>query len=650
MKNTLVLTSLIAIVATGAANAATDVNFAGDYQLGNGSTANAGTALNGSTYTYTYTKSDSTTATVAQNVDPDLHFFTYTDKNGDPANLYDGGTDLTAASFDGATAADGTTVISHQTIAANETISRSNYEYVDGKGETVTLGDSARSFTETVALNPTYATVASVDVTDSSAAPVLAGTMYSYTDPDTGAVYHLNATGDEWVDANNLVVTPDAGTPQETARDAMVAAFATDSAAIATAKTTVDGYATAEATAFAAADGVYTTDAGTISTLTTNYGTYTTATDLLSQAQAAQTTRQGEFAADQALEAAAAGLYNTPIETVQAATLQDAKDYADGLASNYDVAGAAATAETNANAYADSLASNYDAAGAASAEQTRAEAAEGTLQSNIDAEADTRAAADTALQTNINTEVARATAAEGVLQSNIDAEADTRAAADTALQTNINTEVDRAKAAEGVLQSNIDAEAGTRAAADTALQTNINTEVDRAKAAEGVLQSNIDAEAGTRAAADTQLQSNIVAEADTRAAADTALQTKIDNEVARATAQEAAIRGEIAAGDALTLTKANAYTDSKVNALEKNVSGGVAAATALSAVNVANVGKGEVSVGGGYGYYNSQSAMAFGAAMGLSDKWSVNAGAGIAQGDKTQFSIRAGTNYKFKLF
>ena len=536
MKKTLVLTSLVAIVATGAANAATDVNFAGDYQLGNGSTANVGTALDGSTYTYTYTKSDSSTATVAQNVDPDLHFFTYTDKNGGSANLYDGGTNLTAADFDGTSVADGTNVISHQTIAANETISRSNYEYVDGKGETVTLGDSARSFTETVALNSTYATVASVDVTDSSPAPVLSGAMYSYTDPDTGAVYHLNATGDAWVDSNNNIQTPAAGTPQEAARDAMVAAFAADSAAIATAKTTVDGYATAEATAFATADGVYNTDETAISTLTTNYATYTTATGLLSQAQAAQTTRQGEFAADQALESAAAGLYNTPIETVQAATLQDAKDYADSLASNYDVAGAA------------------------DAEQTRAVAAENTLQANINAEANARAAADTTLQ------------------------------------------------------------------------------------------NNIDAEATARAAADTTLQNNINAEADARAAADTTLQNNIDNEVARATAQEAAIRGEFAAADAATLSKANSYTDSRVNTLEKNVSGGVAAATALSSVEVSNVKKGEVSLGGGYGYYNSQSAMAFGAAMGLSDNWSINAGAGIASGDKTQVAFRAGTNYKFKLF
>ena len=104
------------------------------------------------------------------------------------------------------------------------------------------------------------------------------------------------------------------------------------------------------------------------------------------------------------------------------------------------------------------------------------------------------------------------------------------------------------------------------------------------------------------------------------------------------------------AGDARTLAAANAYTDEKVNALEENISGGVASAVALSSVAVSNVNKGEVSVGAGYGYYNSQSAAAFGAAMGLTDNWSVNAGAGIATGNKTQVSFRAGTNYKFKLF
>ena len=159
-----------------------------------------------------------------------------------------------------------------------------------------------------------------------------------------------------------------------------------------------------------------------------------------------------------------------------------------------------------------------------------------------------------------------------------------------------------------------------------------------------------DAEKTRAVAAENALQDNINAEANARQAADITLQNNIDNEVARATAQEAAIRGEFAAADAATLSKANSYTDSRVNTLEKNVSGGVAAATALSSVEVSNVKKGEVSLGGGYGYYNSQSAMAFGAAMGLSDNWSINAGAGIASGDKTQVAFRAGTNYKFKLF
>ena len=62
---------------------------------------------------------------------------------------------------------------------------------------------------------------------------------------------------------------------------------------------------------------------------------------------------------------------------------------------------------------------------------------------------------------------------------------------------------------------------------------------------------------------------------------------------------------------------------------------------------MSGVQKGEVAVSGGYGYYNGQSAAAFGAAMGLSNRWSVNAGAGVSSSD---VSFRAGTTYKFKVF
>lgn len=65
------------------------------------------------------------------------------------------------------------------------------------------------------------------------------------------------------------------------------------------------------------------------------------------------------------------GVYDEKIKGVitagDGATLQSAKDYADGLASNYDAAGSAASAEAAAKAYADGLAGNYDASGAAAA-------------------------------------------------------------------------------------------------------------------------------------------------------------------------------------------------------------------------------------------------------------------------------------------
>ena len=98
---------------------------------------------------------------------------------------------------------------------------------------------------------------------------------------------------------------------------------------------------------------------------------------------------------------------------------------------------------------------------------------------------------------------------------------------------------------------------------------------------------------------------------------------------------------------ALSLAAANAYTDKKIDKLDKDLSAGIASSVALSSVAVSGVQRGEVSVGAGYGNYNSQSAVAFGAAMGLTNNWSVNVGAGISDAD---VAFRAGTNYKFKLF
>ena len=347
------------------------------------------------------------------------------------------------------------------------------------------------------------------------------------------------------------------------------------------------------------------------------------------------------------------------IDSKSADAEQNAKDYADGLAVNYDAAGAADTAEQNAKDYADTEIATEASAreGADSAlqsaingEASTRESADSALQSAITSEASARESADSALQSAITSEASAREGADSALQSAINGEASTRESADSALQSAITSEASAREGADSALQSAITSEASAREGADSALQSAITSEASAREGADSALQSAINSEANTRESMDNTLQSAINSEANTRESADSALQSAIDNETARAQAAEAAIRNDFAAGDAATLAKANAYTDKKVDTLEKNVSGGIAAATALSAVSVSNVSKGEVSVGGGYGYYNDQSAVALGATLGLSDRWSVNAGAGLATGDKAQFAIRAGTNYKFKLF
>ena len=255
--------------------------------------------------------------------------------------------------------------------------------------------------------------------------------------------------------------------------------------------------------------------------------------------------------------------------------------------------------------------------------------------------------ADTTAQETLATNFATYTTATNAYETATNTDSNYQQALD-----NFNANTAMFDAASDVYNAPIESTIDDRA--QTVAEAVVADEASARESADAELQGLITTEASARADEDAAIRSEF-ADADDAvrgefAAADADLQNAIDNEVARATAQEQAIRNDFAAGDAATLARANAYTDQRVDTLEKNVSGGVAAATALSSVAVSNVKRGEVSVGAGYGYYNDQSAVAFGAAMGLTDRWSVNAGAGLATGDKTQMSFRAGTNYKFKLF
>ncbi len=104
---------------------------------------------------------------------------------------------------------------------------------------------------------------------------------------------------------------------------------------------------------------------------------------------------------------------------------------------------------------------------------------------------------------------------------------------------------------------------------------------------------------------------------------------------------------DVAAGLTADMAAGFGKLHEKISDTEKDLSAGIASVAALSSVAVTDVARGEVSVGTGYGYHNGQSAAAFGFALGLTDNWSMNAGAGLSGADTT---LRAGTNYKFKLF
>ena len=140
MKKNFVLTSLVAIAMSCPAIAATDVKFNGQYTTSNGTQANVSDALSG--VPYEYTKSDGTSATVTDhNTDPSMTDFTYTDREGNIANLSDG--TPAQSDFFAATTADGTNVKTTQEIVSGATASRDNYTYLNGTGDEVVLGTTA---------------------------------------------------------------------------------------------------------------------------------------------------------------------------------------------------------------------------------------------------------------------------------------------------------------------------------------------------------------------------------------------------------------------------------------------------------------------------------------------------------------------------
>ena len=589
MKKTCFLTSLFAISISCAAQAATDVTFAGNYTKEDGSTiASVSDPLADTTYSYE-ASDGSTVSDVAYGTDPDMTKFTYTDKDGGTADFSNGIPEQ--SDFTGTSVAAGD-VTTTQEIVAGAVMDRNNYSYVNGNGETVALGETAQNMVTEQTLSE-YAGGATITTTNGTAniggedVTSLDGGMYTAA-LSTGTQYKLSPDGSQLLNMDGAIQEPDPDSELETLFANLKGAYDADKAIFdANITETADKWAT-EQTNFDAANAVFETDSNTVQDLDNKYATVGTAAELLANAQANQQNAAKQQVAEEALYNAAKDTYDAPIlETI----------------------------ENGANsAINESLAEGGAISDAIATETDRATAAEEALDDKIAANTDA-----------IANEKDRATAAEEALDDKIAANTDA-----------IANEKDRATAAEEALDDKI--------AANTDAIAN---EKDRATAVEEALDGKI--------ATNTDAIAN---EKDRATAVEEALDGKIATNTA-AIAQETADRiagDELTLGAAkaytdaqneLTLRAANEYTDNRVNTLEKELSAGIASAAAMSSVAVSGVSKGEVSVGGGYGYYNSHSAVALGAAMGLTDNWSINAAAALSD---SNVSFRAGTNYKFKLF
>lgn len=547
MKKHIVLTSMVAIAISCPAMATTDVTFSGAYNNGASKIAD-GVADT----TYDYVRTDGTTATgVAYDADPVLTDFTYTDKDGNLANLSTG--TPVQSDFAGTTAADGVNVKSSQEIVSGATASRGNYTYVNGAGDEVTLGEVAQDMVEVVALDATYTGGASIDVVN-GAAVEFDGTLY--TVEDSGYVYHLSEDGTQLVDDRNVNVTPTAGSALETEFNNMVAAYNADKANIVTAEGTTEANKLVEDANWSNADGVFTTDSNKIAELDGYFASVGAATDALAAAQDAQQVAADAYVANGELYQAAKDVYDAPIlETIS-----------NGAKAEIDNA----------------LAENGAIDVALDSMRDEAEEIFADKQQWVD--------------NTLGIESANSNAVSDALTGEI-------AGDETTFSGAINTIDDAVSQNTADIVTN----AENIAANKTAIETNA-----------------------------TDIAANKVA-----------IEEEVANRIAGDEMTLASAKAYVDSKNELALKSAYDYTDHKVGALEEDLSAGIASAAAMSSVAVSGVGKGEVSVGGGYGYYNSQSAVALGAAMGISDNWSINAAAGLADSNVT---FRAGTNYKFKLF
>ena len=364
MKKTCFLTSLFAISISCAAQAATDVTFAGNYTKEDGSTiASVSDPLADTTYSYE-ASDGSTVSDVAYGTDPDMTKFTYTDKDGGTADFSNGIPEQ--SDFTGTSVAAGD-VTTTQEIVAGAVMDRNNYSYVNGNGETVALGETAQNMVTEQTLSE-YAGGATITTTNGTAniggedVTSLDGGMYTAA-LSTGTQYKLSPDGSQLLNMDGAIQEPDPDSELETLFANLKGAYDADKAIFdANITETADKWAT-EQTNFDAANAVFETDSNTVQDLDNKYATVGTAAELLANAQANQQTAAKQQVAEEALYNAAKDTYDAPIlETIEnGANSAINESLAEGGAISDAIATETDRATAIENALSDRITANSDA-------------------------------------------------------------------------------------------------------------------------------------------------------------------------------------------------------------------------------------------------------------------------------------------------
>ena len=347
----------------------------------------------------------------------------------------------------------------------------------------------------------------------------------------------------------------------QTAYDTKVAELAqADTTNLQAAKDYADGLDAAQKTAFETADSAINDKIGTVAE-------GKTVVQMIADAQSSATYDDAELRGLIGDNADAISAMDAAYKTADTQVLTDAKAYADGLATNYDTAGSAATAKseaieaaaadatskanqalTDAKAYADGLATNYDSAGSAAtakSEAIEAAAADATSKAN-QALTDAKAYADEkdeALKTDLEGQIATASGSATQVANDL-----------ASYKTTNNAAVAAAKKAGDDAQADLDAYKSSNDTAVAAAKTQADKGVADAATAQSAAEAAQAAADAAQSAADAAQADANQALADAAAAqsAAEAAQTQADKGVAdAATAKSAADAAQATANAAI---------------------------------------------------------------------------------------------------